>query len=169
MPTWRKEAARLDPLLGAVSGAGVPHRLLWLPARPICDRCRTPSSSALGAPTGCSTSTLEMAAHETIDSISGCRHARGGAARLGAGCDLRWRTTLVKRRSTYESRRLSRPEPAADDRGGRDQPPGAARGAAAHGLRRALPQRSAFYGGAVPDPDTGRARPRILGGRGGGR
>ena len=34
-------------LLGAVSGAGVPHRLLWLQARPICDRCRTPSSSAL--------------------------------------------------------------------------------------------------------------------------
>src|SRR6516162_8337513 len=70
---------------------------------------------------------------------------------------------------SYEGRRLSRPEPAADDRGGRDQPPGAARGAVAHGLRRALPQRSAFYGGAVPDPDTGRARPRILGGRGGGR
>src|SRR5262249_12491181 len=34
-------------LLGAVSGAGVPHRFLWLQARPICDRCRTPNPSAL--------------------------------------------------------------------------------------------------------------------------
>ncbi len=28
-------------------GAGVPRRLLWLQARPICDRCGAPSPSAL--------------------------------------------------------------------------------------------------------------------------
>src|SRR5262249_26915780 len=34
-------------LSGADLGAGVPHGLIWLPARQICDRCRAPSSSAL--------------------------------------------------------------------------------------------------------------------------
>ena len=40
-----QEVARryLEPRLGA----GVPRQLLWLQARPICDRCRAPSPSAL--------------------------------------------------------------------------------------------------------------------------
>ena len=121
---------------------------------------RPPVSEFMAAwPPGLSRSadtTMRNVRRSATDAVTG----RRGCASIGA-------TFPEERR--HESRRPARAEPAADDRGCHARKAEGARGAAAHGLCRVVPQRPAFHRGTLSASDAMRARPRVGGDRRGGR